>query len=372
MTSQMVFDMTRHDNSQPDPQWQAVLARDDSRDGSFVFAVKSTGVYCRPSCPSRRPRRENVLFFSRPDDAERAGFRACMRCRPLDRSAKERRASLISDICAHIDDHLDEAVTLPALASKFGLSSFYLQRVFREAVGVSPREYQQAQRARALKGELQAGTSVTDATYAAGYSSSSRVYENSAAHLGMTPSTYRKGGEGLVVGFITLDSPVGRMLVAATDKGICSIQFGGNDSELIELLRAEFPKADIQRKTVVLQRWVDALLKLIYGEQSKHELPLDIQATAFQMRVWKHLQSIPYGATRSYSDVARSLGAPAATRAVARACATNPVAIAVPCHRVVRSNGSLGGYRWGLKRKEQLLSIESGKASKKRVRRASV
>jgi len=372
MTSQMVFDMTSHANSQPDSQWQAVLSRDHGSDGSFVFAVKSTGVYCRPSCPSRRPRRENVLFFSRPDEAERAGFRACLRCQPLDRSAKERRAVLIAEICAYIDQRVDRPLTLQALARKFGLSPFYLQRVFREALGVSPREYQQAQRTKALKGELQSGSSVTDATYAAGYSSSSRVYEKSAANLGMTPSIYRRGGEGLVVGFITLDSPVGRMLVAATDKGICSIQFGSSDSELIELLRTEFPKADIQRKTVVLQRWVDALLKLMYGEQSKQELPLDIQATAFQMRVWKHLQSIPYGATRSYSDVARSLGAPSATRAVARACATNPVAIAVPCHRVVRSDGSLGGYRWGLKRKKQLLSIESGDVEKKRVRRASV
>lgn len=372
MTSQMVFDMPRRDNSPSDLQWQAVLARDHAHDGAFVFAVTSTGVYCRPSCPSRRPRRENVLFFTRPDDAERAGFRACLRCRPLDRPAKERRAALIADICAHIDAHLDEPVRLSDLARKFGLSSFYLQRVFREALGVSPREYQHAQRAESLKSELQAGRSVTDATYAAGYGSSSRLYEKSAAQLGMTPSTYRKGGEGLMVGFITLDSPVGRMLVAATDKGICSIQFGGNDSELIEKLRAEFPKAEIQRKTVVLQRWVDALLKVMYGEQSKQDLPLDIRATAFQMRVWKHLQSIPYGVTQSYSEVAHSLGMSTATRAVARACATNPVAIAVPCHRVVRSNGSLGGYRWGLKRKKQLLSMESERSQSGRVKRASV
>jgi AraC family transcriptional regulator, regulatory protein of adaptative response / methylated-DNA-[protein]-cysteine methyltransferase len=363
MTSEIIPNMSRDKTPNDDLQWRAVLERDASHDGAFVFAVTSTGVYCRPSCPSRRAHRKNVLFFARPDEAERAGFRACLRCRPLDRPARERRAGQLAEICAYIQQHLEEPLRLRDLGRRFNMSPFYLQRVFTEAFGVSPREYHEAERMKTVKRQLQAGSSVTDATYAAGFGSSSRLYEKSQKQLGMSPAAYRRRGEGTVLGYITLKSPVGRMLVAATDKGICSIQFGDTDSELIERLRAEFPKAEVQRKTAVLQRWVDALLKVMYGEQRKYDLPLDVEATAFQMRVWKHLQSIPYGQKRSYAQVAAEIGSPAAARAVARACASNHVAVAIPCHRVVRGNGDLGGYRWGTERKRKLLSLEAVRKS---------
>ena len=354
--------MTSMNTPDHDPRWQAVLARDPSRDGAFVFAVTSTGVYCRPSCPSRRPKRDRVQFFSRPDDAERAGFRACLRCRPRD---PDSRMKSVEGICQFLKQHSDEPLTLAALGERFGMAPYHLQRVFKSVVGVSPREYVDALRMKSLKSQLRSGRSVTEAVYEAGFGSSSRVYERSGPRLGMTPATYQRGGKGVIIRYATATSPVGRLLLAATEYGVCAISFGESDSALLEQLRREFPGATLRRGDAALRRWVRALLDRLNGESLLPQLPLDVRATAFQRRVWEHLKSIPYGTTKSYADVARAIGQPTSARAVARACASNPVAVAVPCHRVVRGTGDLGGYRWGMERKKALLAMEqrAGKES---------
>jgi len=348
---------TLMNSTNQDRRWQAVMARDASRDGVFVFAVTSTGVYCRPSCPSRRPQRDRVRFFSRPDEAERAGFRACLRCRPRD---PDSRVKIVESICQFLREHTDEPVTLAGLGERFGMNPFHLQRVFKSVTGVSPREYADTIRMKSFKAQLRSGRSVTEAIYEAGFGSSSRLYERSASQLGMTPATYKRGGKGVFVRYTTLDSPVGRILLAATDHGVCAISFGDSDGALLESLRREFPDATLRRGDVVLRRWVRALLDQLHGERPLPQLPLDVQATAFQRRVWEHLRSIPYGTAKSYGEVARAIGQPSSARAVARACASNPVAVAIPCHRVVRGTGDLGGYRWGLERKKALLAMEQG------------
>jgi AraC family transcriptional regulator of adaptative response/methylated-DNA-[protein]-cysteine methyltransferase len=338
-------------------RWNSVVARDASRDGEFVFAVSTTGVYCRPSCAARRPRRENVQFFLTPDDAERAGYRACLRCKP--RSANGNAASDgVKAICRFIEQHLDEPLTLARLGEEFHQSPFHLQRRFKAALGITPREYADSCRLRQLKRNLQAGDSVTRAMYDAGYGSSSRLYERTGSQLGMTPDKYRRGAIAAVIRYTCADSPLGRMMIAATERGICSIQFGRTDNELIEGLKREFPFATRKADDGGLRSLVVTLLEHMRGRDFDSSLPLDIRATAFQRRVWEHLQSIPFGKTQSYSQVAKAIGRPTATRAVARACATNPVAVAIPCHRVVREDGSMGGYRWGLERKKALLQME--------------
>ncbi|MGH9498146.1 MAG: bifunctional DNA-binding transcriptional regulator/O6-methylguanine-DNA methyltransferase Ada [Terriglobales bacterium] len=336
--------------------WQAVEARDASEDGSFVFAVSSTGVYCRPSCPSRRPRRENVAFFRRPEDAEKAGYRACLRCRP--RSAGHGAAETVRAICRYIEQHLDEPLTLARLGTEFHHSPFHLQRKFKAVLGITPRAYADSSRMNRLRSNLRAGHSVTHAMYDAGYSSSSRLYERTASQLGMTPDKYRRGAIAAPIRYTCADSPLGRMLIAATDKGICAIQFANSDDELEHGLRHEFPFANRKRDDGALRQWKENVLRQMRGQRLNTALPLDIQATAFQRRVWSHLQEIPFGETRSYAAVARGIGRPTATRAVARACATNPVAVAIPCHRVVRQGGEMGGYRWGAERKRTLLELE--------------
>ncbi len=340
-----------------DQRWKAVLARDCAHDGEFVFAVSSTGVYCRPSCAARRPRRENVAFFSRPELAEKAGFRACLRCRPRSASGNS-QSDWAKEVCRYIEQHLDEPVTLSRLGKVFRQSPFHLQRRFKAALGITPREYGDSCRLRLLKRNLQAGDNVTRAMYDAGYGSSSRLYEKTASQLGMTPDKYRRGAIAATVRYAMADSPLGRMLVAATDKGVCAIQFARSDGELIEGLKREFPFAVRKPDQSGLQAWVETLLSTMSGEESNAALPLDIRATAFQRRVWTYLQSIPFGATRSYGQVAKAIGQPSASRAVARACATNPVAVAIPCHRVVREDGSISGYRWGVERKKALLEME--------------
>jgi len=340
-----------------DRNWDAVLARDASQDGAFVFAVSSTGVYCRPSCPAKHPRRTNVSFFRRPEEAERAGYRACLRCRPRAIGGNP-QMQMVKAVCRYIEQHLDESVTLARLGSTFRQSPFHLQRTFKSVLGVTPREYADSCRINQLKQNLRAGHSVTRALYDAGYSSSSRLYERTASQLGMTPDKYRRGAIAAPIRYTCTDSPLGRMLVAATDKGICAIQFAGSDGELEQGLKHEFPFALRRRDDQELRGWKDDLLRQMQGQKLNSALPLDIQATAFQRRVWSYLQSIPFGATRSYQQVAKAIRHPAATRAVARACATNPVAVAIPCHRVVRSNGEMGGYRWGLDRKQALLKME--------------
>ena len=349
--------------SQPNPaaaeeaRWNALSARDSSQDGRFVFAVSSTGVYCRPSCPARRPRRENVRFFLRPEQAEQAGYRACLRCRPKSASANAQPDS-VKAICRFIEQHLDEPVTLERLGKEFRQSRFHLQRRFKAVLGITPREYADSCRLRTLKRSLQAGDSVTRAMYDAGYGSSSRLYERTASQLGMTPDKYRRGAIAAVIRYLCADSPLGRMLIAATDRGICAIQFARTDGELLEGLKREFPFAARKRDEGKLQSWAKTLVRQLHGKKLDDSLPLDIRATAFQRRVWTYLQTIPFGATQSYSQVAKGIGQPRATRAVARACATNPVAVAIPCHRVVREDGSMGGYRWGIERKKALLGME--------------
>jgi AraC family transcriptional regulator of adaptative response/methylated-DNA-[protein]-cysteine methyltransferase len=342
-------------------RWQAVLDRDSSLDGAFVFGVSSTGIFCRPSCPAKRPRRKNVSFFDHALQAEQAGYRACLRCRPKAVDGNPQSA-LVRAMCRYIEQHIEDRITLSLLAKEFRRSSFHLQRTFKSVLGVSPKAYIDAIRLRQVKQNLQAGHSVTTALYAAGYGSSSRLYERTATQLGMTPEKYRRGAVAAVVRYTIASSPLGRMLIAATDKGICAIQFADrfadNDEQLQQGLMREFPFAVRRRDDAAMSEWRVSLTRLMEGRESNPSLPLDIRATAFQRRVWEALQRIPRGETRSYSAVAKKIGMPKATRAVARACATNPVAIAIPCHRVVREDGNLGGYRWGIERKEQLLAME--------------
>src|SRR5580692_12234931 len=301
--------------SQPNPaaaeeaRWNALSARDSSQDGRFVFAVSSTGVYCRPSCPARRPRRENVRFFLRPEQAEEAGYRACLRCRPRSAGAHTQSDS-VKAMCRFIEQHLDEPVTLERLGKEFRQSPFHLQRRFKAVLGITPREYADSCRLRLLKRNLQAGDNVTRAMYDAGYGSSSRLYEKTASQLGMTPDKYRRGAIAATVRYACVDSPLGRMLIAATDRGVCAIQFARSDGELIEGLKREFPFAVRKPDEGGLQAWVSALLEKMAGKELNAALPLDIRATAFQRRVWTYLQSIPFGATRSYSQVAQAIGQP--------------------------------------------------------------
>ena len=338
-------------------RWQAVVDRDASLDGTFVFAVSSTGIFCRPSCPAKRARRENVRFFDHAAAAEQAGYRACLRCRPKAADGNPQSA-MVRAICRYIEQHIEDRLTLGLLGKEFRLSPFHLQRTFKAVLGVSPKAYIDACRLRQVKQNLQAGHNVTTSLYAAGYGSSSRLYERTAGQLGMTPEKYRRGALAAIVRYTTARSPLGRMLITATDKGICAIQFADTDAELQQGLMREFPFAVRKRDDEAMAQWKLSLERLIDGEESNRSLPLDIRATAFQRKVWEHLQKIPRGETRSYSEVARKIGMPKATRAVARACATNPVAVAIPCHRVVRQGGELGGYRWGIERKEQLLAME--------------
>lgn len=338
--------------------WAAVEARDRQMDPVFVFAVRSTGVYCRPSCPSRRARRDNVLFFDRPESAEQAGYRACLRCRPDLRDADDPAAGFVERICRYMEANLDDSVSLEKLGREAGMNPFHLQRKFKAITGISPRAYADFCRLRTLKAELRAGRPVTDSLYSAGYGSSSRLYERSASQLGMTPRAYRRGGAGIDIRWAVARTAFGPLLVASTASGICSIQFGESRAALEALLRSEFPAATIEPGQGSLSSAVQALEQYLAADTPALSLPLDIHATAFQRRVWEFLQTIPRGATKSYAEVAAAIGAPQATRAVARACAANPAAIAIPCHRVVRKNGDPGGYRWGVELKKKLLSME--------------
>ncbi len=335
-------------------KWQHVVARDARQDGRFVFAVRTTGIYCRPSCPSRRPRRDSVEFFPNPNEAERAGYRACLRCKPTQVSEQARYVANARKIL----DGAESVVTLAELSKGVGLSPFHLQRLFKRATGLSPREYQSARRLQQVKSGLRKGDDVTTALYDAGFGSSSRLYEQAPQQLGMTPGEYRRGGAGAHIRYAIATTPLGRMLAAATDRGLCAVRFGETAAVLERDLRTEFHAAEIHRDDKALREYVEPLLAAIRGENTTIDLPLDIRATAFQRKVWETLQKIPSGETRSYTDVAREIGEPSAVRAVARACASNPVAVAVPCHRVVRSDGELAGYRWGIARKKKLLERE--------------
>ena len=342
--------------------WNAVVSRDTSRDGSFVFAVRSTGIYCRPSCPARRPRREQVSFFQVPEAAEQAGFRACRRCHPRRAHASDPRIELVRQICHAIDEHDEEPQTLKRLSEETGVSAHHLQRTFKEIMGITPRQYADSRRLNQFKAKVKRGASVTEAMYDAGYGSSRGLYEQAASRLGMTPATYGRGGRGMRIIYTIADSPLGRLLVAATERGVCSVALGDSDAELIKALFVEYPNASIDSKDTTLSPnlnlWLSQVLELVAGKTPHANLPLDIQATAFQWRVWEELRRIPRGGTRSYQEIARAIGKPKAVRAVASACAKNHVAVVIPCHRVIREDKSLGGYRWGLERKEKLLAQE--------------
>ncbi|MGA8145223.1 MAG: bifunctional DNA-binding transcriptional regulator/O6-methylguanine-DNA methyltransferase Ada [Candidatus Acidiferrales bacterium] len=353
-------------------RWRAVQSRDRGADGIFVYGVRSTGIYCRPSCPSRKPRPEQVVFFPLPEAAEQQGFRECRRCRPRTVSMRDPRTQAVAKACCEIDSRVregdDAPVTLSALSAPLGMSSHQLERAFRSVMGITPRQYADAQRMRRLKSQLRKGDDVTTALYDAGFGSSSRLYERAPSQIGMTPATYRQGGAGMRVNYTIVESPLGRLLVGATDRGISALYLGESDAQLEAELQKEYPRAQIRRDRNGLEGSVSKILEHLRGREPNLDLPTDVQATAFQRRVWEELRRIPYGTTRTYSQVAQAIGNPAAIRAVARACATNPVSVVVPCHRVVRGDGNLAGYRWGLDRKRALLEHESANVEGKKVK----
>jgi AraC family transcriptional regulator, regulatory protein of adaptative response / methylated-DNA-[protein]-cysteine methyltransferase len=344
-------------------RWEAVLGRDRSGDGTFVYAVRSTGVYCRPSCPSRRPRRDRVAFFETPADARDAGFRACKRCKPdVIAPAPDPWIDRIRRACVYLAN-VDGHPSLASLAARLGGSPYHLQRNFKRIVGVTPREYAEACRLGKVKRGLRRGDDVTGAVFAAGYGSSSRFYERAVPKLGMPPSTYRRGGAGMAIAYAIVDAPdgsLGRLLVGATTRGVCAVSMGASDADLARALEREYPAATITADRGPLGVWTRAIVAHLAGRRPRLDLPIDVQATAFQWQVWKALAAIPYGETRTYGQVAAAIGRPRAVRAVARACATNPVAIAIPCHRVLPAAGGTGGYRWGARRKQALLDRERG------------
>jgi|HubBroStandDraft_3_1064219.scaffolds.fasta_scaffold45007_2 AraC family transcriptional regulator of adaptative response/methylated-DNA-[protein]-cysteine methyltransferase len=368
---------TRASAVDPERAWAAVLGRDARQDGRFVFAVTSTGIYCRPSCPARRPARQRVEFYTTPGAAESAGYRACRRCHPSG-AGPEGLAGRLERARLYLEEHLDETVSLARLGREVGLSPYHLQRSFKRRLGVTPREYVEARRMRAVKSRLKKGDTVTQATFEAGFGAGSRLYEHADAHLGMTPGTFRRGGRGMHIRYTVAPSPLGPLLVAATERGLAAVMLGESESELSEALGREYPAATLERDGEALASWVGTVLHALSDSPSASafssptpsnraglsgpgpapDLPLDLQGTAFEMRVWKALREIPHGATRTYGEIAAALGQPTAARAVARACAANRLAIVVPCHRVVPAAGGVGGYRWGAEKKRRLLAAE--------------
>lgn len=337
--------------------WAAVQARDATMDKEFVYSVASTGVYCRPSCASRPKRRENVAFHPDPAAAERAGYRACLRCTPNGPSPAERRAEVVAAACRLIDG-AEDLPDLDQLAQAAGMSRFHFHRIFKATVGVTPKDYANARRATRVRDALATQGSVTEALYAAGYNASSRFYEAAPRDLGMRPSDYRQGGRGAVVRFAVGDCSLGAVLVAATDKGVCAILLGEDPEALVRDLQDRFPKAELIGGDEAFEHTVARVVGLIDRGEEAAGLPLDVRGTAFQRRVWDALARIPAGRTATYAEVAAAIGSPAAVRAVAQACASNALAVAIPCHRVVRSDGALSGYRWGVERKRALIERE--------------
>ena len=344
-------------------RWNAVIRRDRQADGKFIYAVRTTGVYCRPPCASRRPNRGNVVYFETYEEAEQAGYRACRKCRPTGASGPSQPPSAIIRACRLIEE-AEEPPTLEELAGAVGLSSYYFHRLFKKVLGVTPKGFAAAQRVRRLQEGLLQGRAVTEAIYDAGFASSSRCYEGVGEMLGMTPSKYKKGAAGLKIRFAVAKSYLGWVLVAATERGICVIEFGDTPEKLRERLFARFPKAILLDDDRDFAAWVAQVVTFIEAPSRGLDLPLDIHGTAFQQRVWRALQAIPSGSTATYAEVARRIGSPTAVRAVAGACASNPIAVAIPCHRVVRGDGKLGGYRWGAERKRALTAREAAGADK--------
>jgi AraC family transcriptional regulator, regulatory protein of adaptative response / methylated-DNA-[protein]-cysteine methyltransferase len=341
----------------PEEMWEAVRRRDPAYDGVFYVAVKTTGVYCRPSCKSRPPKRENVAFYPSFEAAERAGFRACKRCRPVRLGAPDPQVEAVKRACEKIAS-AEEAPPLADLAVEAGLSPFHFHRVFKKVTGVTPKAYAAEMRARRAAENLKTAATVTEAIYDAGFNSSSRFYETATARLGMTPSAARRGGMGEKIRFAVGETFLGDVLVAATDKGVCAIMLGDDADDLAKALQDRFPRAELVGGDAKFERMVATVVGLVEAPGQNLDLPLDIRGTAFQQRVWQALRAIPSGRTASYAEIAQAVGHPKAARAVAQACAANPLAVAIPCHRVVRTDGGLSGYRWGVERKRKLLERE--------------
>jgi AraC family transcriptional regulator of adaptative response/methylated-DNA-[protein]-cysteine methyltransferase len=359
--SKEIFNMTTTCESDA-ARWANVQAHDKSADGKFFYAVKTTGVFCRPSCPARPAKRENVTFYTTAAEAEAAGYRPCLRCHPLAVEGRDPHTSLMQDMARYIVAHAEEALPLARLADQAGMSPFHFQRVFKAVIGVSPKEYQAAERLRAFKARLREGKSVLDATFDAGYGSTSRVYEQIAGGLGMTPSAYRDGGAGETIVHAVRDTALGLLMMAATERGVCFVQFGDSAGALLNQLAREFPRAHLKPSgldaTGPLDAWMAALAIHLAGAGPRPDLPLDLRGTAFQIKVWRFLMSVKPGDVVSYAELAVGIDAPRAVRAAASACAANRVAVLVPCHRALRADGGLGGYRWGLERKRALLDAE--------------
>jgi AraC family transcriptional regulator, regulatory protein of adaptative response / methylated-DNA-[protein]-cysteine methyltransferase len=339
-------------------RWLSVERRDATLNGIIFYGVRSTGIYCKPSCPSRRPRREQVIFFDSHEAAESGGFRPCRRCRPHQTNERDPHLIMVEKACKLIEASESSPPSLAELGAELGVSQYHLQRMFKKIVGLSPHQYALAHRVNQFKTRIKEGRTVTGAMYDAGYGSSSRLYEMADAELGMTPASYARGGAGAHISYTISECELGHLLVAATERGLCAVRLGDSEAELEGKLREEFFRAEICKDPEALGPYVKNLLLHLAGQQTGLELPLDVRATVFQRRVWHYLQSIAYGEVQSYGDVAAGVGQPSAVRAVARACASNSVALVIPCHRVIRGNGELGGYRWGLKRKRALIDRE--------------
>ena len=341
-----------------DWRWEAVKAKNAAFDGVFYFGVTSTGIFCRPSCSSRTPKLENVRFFPDPAVAENAGFRACLRCRPLEAHFAGPQAELLRRALRLLEAEEQAVETVDELAVRLGVSPGHSQKTFRTMLGAGPKEVMDMMRIENFKENVRE-MDVTTSLYESGFGSSRSLYEKAGERLGMTPAVYKKGGKGMKIGYTVADSPLGKMLVGATERGICAVSFGETAEELRDELDAEFFAADIKENNEELEQAVKMILRGLEGERTILTLPLDLRASVFQIRVWSELRKIPYGETRSYAEIAEAIGNPKAVRAVARACATNPVAILNPCHRVIGSNGKLSGYRWGIERKKQILEKEA-------------
>lgn len=338
--------------------WTALEGRDPGAAGTFLYGVRTTGVYCRPGCTSRLPLRKNTMFFETAEAAEAAGLRPCKRCRPTEDSSASRHLAAVEKACALL--RTSEATpSLGELADAAGISRYHFHRVFKQITGATPRDYARAHRLGRFAEKLDAGEPVAEAIYASGFGSSSRAYEAAPAGLGMTPGARRRGGSGQVIRFATVETPLGWAMVAATDRGICMTALADDRDSLVAALRQRFPAAEIMADDAGLENWADRIVGFITDPSRTLDLPLDIQGTAFQAQVWRALQKIPLGKTATYTEIAAALGQPKAVRAVAQACAANKLALLVPCHRVIRRDGELGGYRWGLERKRALLARES-------------
>jgi AraC family transcriptional regulator, regulatory protein of adaptative response / methylated-DNA-[protein]-cysteine methyltransferase len=339
-------------------RWQAVKSRDSAFDGKFFFAVRTTGIYCRPSCASRAAKHENVSFFPTVADAEKAGYRACKRCRPDKLGALDPQIEAVRRTCERIES-AEEAPGLAELAASAGLSPYHFHRVFKAITGVTPKAYAAQTRARRAADKLRTAGTVTEAIYDSGFNSSSRFYENTDARLGMTPGAVRRGGAGAVIRFAVGQASLGAVLVAATTKGVCAILLGDDPEMLVRDLQDRFPRAEFEGGNPEFERMVAEVVGLVEAPGQRLDLPLDIRGTAFQQRVWAALSAIPPGKTATYKEIARAIGQPKAVRAVAQACGANPLAVAIPCHRVVRADGDLSGYRWGVERKRKLIDREA-------------